>query len=62
MGAGNIACLLSAALYSYGLKAKWDNFLSLLPRRKYYILSSFSKLVIKPLFLLLEDQRGKESS
>ena len=61
MGAGNIGCLLSANGDSACFNAPKRNPYIHVPRWTIYNYLGFLKLVIKPLAVLLEDQRSKAS-
>ena len=61
VGAGNIGCLLSANGDSTCFNAPKRNPYIHVPRWTIYNYLGFLKLVIKPLAVLLEDQRSKAS-
>ena len=61
MGAGNIGCLLFAVCYRWRFGFSKRHFFIRLPCLAIYGCISFVKLVIKPVAVLLEDERSKAS-
>ena len=61
MGAGNIGCLLSAVLHRGGFETSKRHFFIRLPSTAICDYVNVFELIIKPIVVLLEDQRSEAS-